>query len=44
MGPMTMSFRVNKAAQLEGLEVGDRVHFRAEKVDEVYVITHIEKP
>jgi len=44
MGPMTMSFRVRSAAQLEGLHVGDQIRFRAERVDQDYVITHIEKP
>ena len=44
MGPMTMSFRVSEAALLKGLQVGDRIHFRAEKEGDDFVITHLEKP
>ena len=44
MGPMTMSFRVSEAAQLKGLQVGDRIHFRAERQGDDFVITHLEKP
>jgi len=44
MGPMTMSFRVSEAALLKGLQVGDHIHFRAEKEGDDFVITHLEKP
>jgi len=44
MGPMTMSFRVSEPAQMKGLQVGDRIRFRAEKQGDDFVITHLEKP
>ncbi|WP_304638974.1 copper-binding protein [Pseudomonas sp.] len=43
MPPMTMVFRVSDAAQLEGLEVGDAVRFRAEQQEGSYVITALKK-
>ncbi len=43
MPPMTMMFRVSDSAQLEGLEVGDAVLFRAEQQDGSYVITALTK-
>lgn len=42
MPPMTMVFRVKDAAQLDMLKVGDRVSFRAEKIDGVFTVTAIE--
>lgn len=41
MPPMTMVFRAREAALLQGLKPGDRVRFRAEKVDGGYAVTGI---
>jgi Cu(I)/Ag(I) efflux system periplasmic protein CusF len=43
MPPMTMVFRVALPDQLEGLEVGDSVRFRAEQDGGSYVVTEIQK-
>jgi Cu(I)/Ag(I) efflux system periplasmic protein CusF len=43
MPPMTMVFRVSESAQLEGLEVGDAVQFRAQEQNGNYVVTEIQK-
>jgi len=43
MPPMTMVFRVTQTDQLEGIEVGDSVKFRAEQEDGSYVVTEIQK-
>lgn len=43
MPPMTMVFRVSVPDQLEGLEVGDAVQFRAEQQDGNYVVTTLKK-
>lgn len=43
MPGMTMMFQVVPAAQLEGLEEGDQVRFRAEKDNGNFVVTDIEK-
>lgn len=43
MPPMTMVFRVKDAAMLEGLNVGDRVRFDADKVGGAYTVTAIRK-
>jgi Cu(I)/Ag(I) efflux system periplasmic protein CusF len=40
---MTMVFRVSESAQLEGLEVGDAVQFRAQEQNGNYVVTEIQK-
>jgi Cu/Ag efflux protein CusF len=43
MPPMTMVFRVRDPKALEGLAVGDKVRFAAEKVDGSYTVTAIRK-
>jgi Cu(I)/Ag(I) efflux system periplasmic protein CusF len=43
MPAMTMVYRARPAALLDGLAVGDRVEFSAEKVDGQYVVTAIKK-
>lgn len=43
MPPMTMVFRVQDAALLAALNVGDRVRFRAEQIQGGYYVTRIEK-
>lgn len=42
MPPMTMAFQVRDAAMLDGFKVGDKVRFRAAKVEGHYVVTAIE--
>ena len=44
MPPMTMVFQVRDPEQLEGLKVGDKVRFRAEKLSQGYVVTEISGP
>lgn len=41
MPPMTMVFRAREPALLQGLKPGDRVRFRAEKVEGGYAVTAI---
>ncbi|MBI5719186.1 MAG: copper-binding protein [Burkholderiales bacterium] len=43
MPPMRMVFRVREPRLLEGLAVGDKVKFTAEKVDGQFTITTISK-
>ncbi len=43
MPPMTMVFRVRDKAMLDGLTVGDRVRFRAERIDGSYTVTAVTK-
>jgi Cu(I)/Ag(I) efflux system periplasmic protein CusF len=43
MPPMTMSFRVRDAKLLDGVIVGDRVRFTAEKLDGQYTVTALTK-
>lgn len=43
MPPMTMVFRVQDPAWLEGLKPGDVVRFQAERVNGVYTVTRIER-
>jgi Cu(I)/Ag(I) efflux system periplasmic protein CusF len=43
MPPMTMSYRVRDAMLLEGLAVGDRVRFTAERIDGQYTVTALSK-
>jgi Cu(I)/Ag(I) efflux system periplasmic protein CusF len=43
MPPMTMVFRAKDAKLLEGVAVGDKVKFAAEKSDGNYVVTEIVK-
>lgn len=40
--PMTMVFRVSDPALLARLQAGDKVKFRAEKIDGRYTVTRIE--
>ncbi|MCW5653457.1 copper-binding protein [Hydrogenophaga sp.] len=42
MPPMTMVFQVSDPAMLSAVKVGDKVRFRAEKIDGVYTVTRIE--
>jgi Cu(I)/Ag(I) efflux system protein CusF len=44
MPPMTMVFRVKDPAMLDQLKVGDKVHFRAEKLQGALVITELTQP
>jgi Cu(I)/Ag(I) efflux system periplasmic protein CusF len=43
MPGMTMMFQAEPANQLEGLQAGDKVRFRAEKDNGNFVVTAIEK-
>jgi Cu(I)/Ag(I) efflux system periplasmic protein CusF len=43
MPGMTMVFGVKDKAMLEGVAVGDKVKFRAEKIDSAYVVTEIAR-
>jgi Cu/Ag efflux protein CusF len=43
MPPMTMVFRLRDAKQIDGLNVGDRVKFDADKVGGAYTVTAIRK-
>jgi Cu(I)/Ag(I) efflux system periplasmic protein CusF len=43
MPPMTMVFRVADPKMLDGLQVGNRIRFVAERVNGQYTITHISK-
>jgi Cu(I)/Ag(I) efflux system protein CusF len=43
MPPMTMVFRVRDAKLLDGVAVGDRVRFAAEKLDGNYTVTALSK-
>ena len=43
MPPMTMIFRVRDAKLLDGVAVGDRVRFTAEKLDGQYTVTALAK-
>lgn len=43
MPPMTMVFRVKDPASLDKVAAGDKVRFRAEKIEGQYVVTVIEK-
>ena len=42
MDGMTMVFTATKPGMLEGLKIGDRVRFSADKVKGQYLVTHIE--
>ena len=44
MPPMTMTFRVREPKLLDGVVVGERVRFTAEKIDGSYVLTALTKP
>jgi Cu/Ag efflux protein CusF len=41
--PMTMVFRVKDDAMLQGVKVGDKVKFDAEKINGQFTVTKIEK-
>ena len=43
MPPMTMIFRVRDAKLLDGVAIGDRVRFTAEKLDGQYTVTALSK-
>jgi Cu(I)/Ag(I) efflux system periplasmic protein CusF len=43
MPPMTMLFRVREPKLLEGVNVGDRIRFAAERIDGNYTVTAINK-
>ena len=43
MPPMTMVFRVRDAKMLDGVAIGDRVQFTAEKLDGSYTVTAMTK-
>jgi len=43
MPAMTMVYRAKPVTLLDGLAVGDRIEFAAEKVDGQYVVTAIKK-
>ena len=43
MPPMTMIFRVRDGKLLDGVAVGDRVRFTADKIDGAYVLTTLNK-
>ena len=43
MPPMTMTFRVRDAKLLDGLAVGDRVRFAAERIDGQYTVVALTK-
>jgi Cu/Ag efflux protein CusF len=43
MPPMTMAYRVQNAAALSALAVGDKVRFSVEKVNGTYTVTQIQK-
>ena len=43
MPPMTMAFRVRPPQLLDGVAVGDRVRFAAERIDGNYTVTSLSK-
>lgn len=43
MPPMTMNFRVRDARLLDGVAVGDRVRFAAERIDGQYTVIALTK-
>ena len=43
MPPMTMAYRVRSPQLLEGVAVGDRVRFAAERIDGNFTITALAK-
>jgi Cu/Ag efflux protein CusF len=43
MPPMTMVFRVADSRLLDGVAVGDRVHFAAAKINGAYTVTALVK-
>ena len=43
MPPMTMAFHVKDAKLLDGLAVGDKLRFQAERIDGKYTVTSVSK-
>lgn len=43
MPPMTMVFRIEKMSLVEKVKVGDRVLFRAERIDGAFVVTKLTR-
>jgi len=43
MPPMTMAFRTRDPKVLDGMAVGDKVRFAAEKIDGTYTVTALVK-
>jgi Cu/Ag efflux protein CusF len=43
MPPMTMTYRVQDAAALNRVAVGDKVHFTVQKADGGYIVTDLQK-
>ncbi len=43
MPPMTMTFRVRDPKLLDGVAVGDRVRFAADRIDGQYTVTALTK-
>ncbi len=43
MPPMTMVFHIANESQVEKVKVGDRVMFRAERIDGAFVVTRLKK-
>ncbi len=43
MPPMAMAFKVRDPKALDGLAVGDKVRFAADKVDGSFVVTTLQK-
>ncbi len=43
MPPMTMSFQVREATMLDGVAVGDRVRFTAERIEGRYTVVTLHK-
>ena len=41
MPPMTMVFRVKDAAMLDQVKAGDKVRFKAEKIQGAYTVTEV---
>jgi Cu(I)/Ag(I) efflux system periplasmic protein CusF len=44
MPPMTMVFRVKDAAMLDQVKAGDKVRFKAEKIQGAYTVTEVAPP